>query len=27
VGNFSVYVHSEPGFVFDESTTRWDGEK
>lgn len=21
-GNFSVYVHSEPGFVFDESTTR-----
>ncbi|PSS04688.1 DNA polymerase epsilon subunit B like [Actinidia chinensis var. chinensis] len=22
VANFSVYVHSEPGFVFDESTTR-----
>ncbi|KAL3345594.1 hypothetical protein AABB24_024518 [Solanum stoloniferum] len=21
-GNFSIYVHSEPGFVFDESTTR-----
>ncbi|CAK9137257.1 unnamed protein product [Ilex paraguariensis] len=22
VANFSIYVHSEPGFVFDESTTR-----
>ncbi|KAL7242877.1 hypothetical protein ACSBR1_015308 [Camellia fascicularis] len=22
VGNFSIYIHSEPGFVFDESTTR-----
>ncbi|RZC50673.1 hypothetical protein C5167_019098 [Papaver somniferum] len=22
VGNFSIYVHSEPGYVFDESTTR-----
>ncbi|XP_009614451.1 glycosyltransferase BC10-like isoform X1 [Nicotiana tomentosiformis] len=21
-GNFSIYIHSEPGFVFDESTTR-----
>ncbi|KAI3849055.1 hypothetical protein MKX03_011498 [Papaver bracteatum] len=21
-GNFSIYVHSEPGYVFDESTTR-----
>ncbi|OVA03420.1 Glycosyl transferase [Macleaya cordata] len=21
-GNFSIYVHSQPGFVFDESTTR-----
>ncbi|CAL5410634.1 unnamed protein product [Camellia sinensis] len=22
VANFSIYIHSEPGFVFDESTTR-----
>lgn len=22
MGNFSIYIHSEPGFVFDESTTR-----
>lgn len=22
VANFSIYVHSEPGFVFDESTTK-----
>ncbi|XP_027087819.1 uncharacterized protein LOC113783286 [Coffea eugenioides] len=22
VGNFSVYIHAEPGFVFDESTTK-----
>ncbi|KAA8515537.1 hypothetical protein F0562_018852 [Nyssa sinensis] len=22
VSNFSIYIHSEPGFVFDESTTR-----
>lgn len=22
VANFSIHVHSEPGFVFDESTTR-----
>ena len=22
VGNFSIYVHSAPGFVFDETTTR-----
>lgn len=21
-GNFSIYIHSEPGFVFDDSTTR-----
>ncbi|XP_031124867.1 glycosyltransferase BC10-like [Ipomoea triloba] len=22
IANFSIYIHSEPGFVFDESTTR-----